>query len=490
MSNYSNLNVTDEELASYPASNGAVQKQQSSNWLYRILGLVLAVCPIVLTCLLPFGGKGTDTTLIDLLTPVFENFKEYFQILFSAAATFDLWISFISLLAMPIAMLCGVVFALIGLFSAKNAVKSTFRVIGANFWGIGGYLLTTLTFMYWNDLPISFEGGFFVLPLAICAGYAVIGFVLSILNSPKRVWMSTVTFVVSFLFNMVIVHVYKYYPPYVFGDAYKYGAYAVLIFSALCMFGTSAMLPRREKFADNLVAAILQLICTVGVLLLYVLNTDIIPSDFILSYNNPIILGLVACLVILGVFTVYALVFSIIRLIYFNKDVETVAPAKQKAPKAEAKAEPAKAETVAEPTATEAPAEEKDYIEAVPYEAPVVETVEEVEEEPAEEAAEEVTEEAAPSYVTYAPVAPAAAAPAGTTKLTDEFIATLSDEERQQFADIFFLKAKGDFPGVPDYVTGEDNTIFFRKIFVHLGKYRSRIPDDLLGKMYDYYTDK
>jgi hypothetical protein len=74
----------------------------------------------------------------------------------------------------------------------------------------------------------------------------------------------------------------------------------------------------------------------------------------------------------------------------------------------------------------------------------------------------------------------------GETKLNDPFIATLTDDERKQFADVFILKSKGEFPGVPDYKTGEDNSAFFRKIFVYLGKYRARIPDDLLAKIYDF----
>ncbi len=70
----------------------------------------------------------------------------------------------------------------------------------------------------------------------------------------------------------------------------------------------------------------------------------------------------------------------------------------------------------------------------------------------------------------------------------DAFIASLTNEERNQFTELFILRYKGVMPEIPDYVVGGDNREFFRKIFIYLGQYRERIPNDLLNKMYIYST--
>lgn len=70
----------------------------------------------------------------------------------------------------------------------------------------------------------------------------------------------------------------------------------------------------------------------------------------------------------------------------------------------------------------------------------------------------------------------------------DPFIASLNNEERNQFTEIFILKYKGTMPELPDYVVGGDNREFFRKIFIYLGQYRERIPNGLLNKIYAFST--
>ncbi len=70
----------------------------------------------------------------------------------------------------------------------------------------------------------------------------------------------------------------------------------------------------------------------------------------------------------------------------------------------------------------------------------------------------------------------------------DPFIASLNQEERNQFTELFILRYKGVMPEIPDYVVGGDNSEFFRKIFIYLGQYRERIPNGLLNKIYIYST--
>lgn len=68
----------------------------------------------------------------------------------------------------------------------------------------------------------------------------------------------------------------------------------------------------------------------------------------------------------------------------------------------------------------------------------------------------------------------------------DAFIATLSKEEKYEFADLYILKSKGNMAGIPAYEVGAENKEFFSKIFIYLSKYREKISSPLLAKIYDY----
>lgn len=71
-------------------------------------------------------------------------------------------------------------------------------------------------------------------------------------------------------------------------------------------------------------------------------------------------------------------------------------------------------------------------------------------------------------------------------KEEDEFIKTLSDMEKSDFAELYILKSKGAMAGIPEYEIGGDNKDFFNKVFIYLGQYRAMIPSALLSKIYDY----
>lgn len=68
----------------------------------------------------------------------------------------------------------------------------------------------------------------------------------------------------------------------------------------------------------------------------------------------------------------------------------------------------------------------------------------------------------------------------------DPFLATLSDEEQYEFTELFILKLKGEFPGVPNFEMGGDNRNFFLQFYIHLGEYREKISDQLLDKIHQY----
>ena len=67
---------------------------------------------------------------------------------------------------------------------------------------------------------------------------------------------------------------------------------------------------------------------------------------------------------------------------------------------------------------------------------------------------------------------------------TDEFLDTLSDKEKVEFVEVFIKKSKGTVNGVPDYVIKGDNADFFPAVFVHINRYRDKLSDALMGKMY------
>ncbi len=74
---------------------------------------------------------------------------------------------------------------------------------------------------------------------------------------------------------------------------------------------------------------------------------------------------------------------------------------------------------------------------------------------------------------------------------TDEFIDTLTVEQKIEFSKVFLEKSKGVLPaGMPDYEVGEDNREFFPSIFIHLGRFRAMLSSGLLRKIYLFISSK
>ncbi|MCM1437620.1 MAG: hypothetical protein NC131_00210 [Roseburia sp.] len=67
---------------------------------------------------------------------------------------------------------------------------------------------------------------------------------------------------------------------------------------------------------------------------------------------------------------------------------------------------------------------------------------------------------------------------------TDEFMETLTDNEKVEFVELFIKKSKGKVNGVPDYEINGDNSDFFPAVFVHINRYRNIVSDALMTKMY------
>ena len=110
---------------------------------------------------------------------------------------------------------------------------------------------------------------------------------------------------------------------------------------------------------------------------------------------------------------------------------------------------------------------------------------EEAEEAETEETAEE-TEETEENVAATEEIAEEAAPIAQSNEPFDPFIATLSEEQKAAFIDLYVLKCKTPMPEIPTYEVGGNNKAFFNKVFIYLGQYRDKIPNDLLEKIYEH----
>ena len=97
-----------------------------------------------------------------------------------------------------------------------------------------------------------------------------------------------------------------------------------------------------------------------------------------------------------------------------------------------------------------------------------------------------MAEEVNPSFLPQPPHVNTAGYDFYNCKSFDPFIATLNEQERNQFTELFILRFTCAMPEIPEYVVGGNNNEFFRKIFIYLGQYRDKIPSALLAKMYQF----
>jgi len=89
-------------------------------------------------------------------------------------------------------------------------------------------------------------------------------------------------------------------------------------------------------------------------------------------------------------------------------------------------------------------------------------------------------------YAGAGAAAGAAASPSGGKYTYDPFINGLTEAEKNEFGDIFIANKFGVQSYLPPYVIGGDNSAFFSKVFIYLGKFRANISNGLLEKIYAY----
>jgi len=70
----------------------------------------------------------------------------------------------------------------------------------------------------------------------------------------------------------------------------------------------------------------------------------------------------------------------------------------------------------------------------------------------------------------------------------DPFINTLTPMEKNEFGDVFIANLYGIHSYLPTYVIGGDKTEIFQTIFIHLGRFRGNISQELMEKIYSYVS--
>lgn len=338
----------------------------------------------------------------------------------------------------------GVIFALGALISGKACALRTATFFLAS--GFGAYAVCGYALPLIKETAIGFDWVILGATGASALLYLVLGFA----RNGKKALVSLIQLVFTFVFSTAIILLMSSYIAEIKAVVEGFGTTFALVSKILVaviwvdlVFGI-IRLQTKKGLGLDMFRYILQLV--VGVLLVYVAFTAKVEDGTPLLYAG----------VATGVSFVQILVC--IAQIKSGKVKEEVEIVEEPAP------EPVPEYTVEE------------YAEAMPYDGGPVEGV-------------EIAQEVNPTFEEN-PIEPVQVNTAGydfyNSKSFDPFIAILSNEERNQFTELFILKYKGVMPEIPDYQVGGDNKEFFRKLFIYLGQYRDRIPDGLLAKIYQF----
>lgn len=536
--NYAELNVTNDDMkemlaegSSQPAAEKTAPAKKKKNVGYRILALILMIAPIVCFCLVKLNviisttagyAVYSGSTLLDAFLALFktDGLKEFYEkaaetITGAAAAGFDTYKIFgipvlsgagsvgkvmgLLLYAMPAAIVVTLVMALIAVFSGKAAPAMARAIAFVNFWVYGVYAFCLLTVtLYYANLETTFD----IVALAIAGACFLIYLVLSFIKAGKHTWMTLLLFLLTAAFagamiygaisaaegitallanteDSLIAGVTK-------GDFYRYAMIAVLGVSVLAVVVSSMRLCTKKGYGFDVFRYIVHLLVA-GALLCFVFT----ESDLKAMQLYVIIAAAIALVQIILVCIVISAKKAAKKKAVKEKVSETTeAVAEQPAE------EKVTAETT-ETTETEEPEQTGVYVEAVRYDVNTQEPAREAEPLTASDVAPETTQAPVYNYNFTTQTEAQPAGPAATadydfynSRSFDPFIASLNATEREQFTEIFILKYKGETKNLPDYQVGGDNTEFFRKVFIYLGQYRDRIPDSLLGKMYQFAIRK
>lgn len=338
------------------------------------------------------------------------------------------------LYALILALVISFILAVIAIF-VKNPDGLVITVVFFVTWVAAAYGICILCISSYISAPF-----FDLYPIGLALVGAFFYWILMLVKTGGNAWMNTVHFLFSLAISAMLILAVTFDGKATAAAINSHIAYQWIIFGVLGasifnLFIASCRAMDKKGHSGDLFRYILQVIVSLGVCyLMYHLK---IQNDF----------SVILCL--------GAAVVAVIQILMVSGQIKYQTNKKVKETKAEAVKDFAVEET----------------IEAVAYEGgPVagVEMAELVNNENAENG-DEPTE--AGQY---------------SGKNFDAFIATLSDDERDEFIDLYVLKAKGAMPEIPTYEVGAENKQFFKKVFIFLGLYREKISSALLSKIYEH----
>ncbi len=544
--NYAELNVTNDDMkemlaegTSQPAAEKAAPAKKKKNVGYRLLALILTIAPIVCFCLVKLNviisttaGYAVygESTLLNAFLALFktDGLKEFYEkaaetVTGAAASGFDAYKIFgipvlsgagsvgkvmgLLLYVMPAAMVITLVMMLIALFSGKAAPAMARAIAFVNFWAYGAYAFCLLTVtLYYANLETTFD----IITLAVAGACFLIYLVLSFIKAGKHTWMTLLLFLLTAAFAGVVLYGVvaaadgikallgneeaSLISSVTKGEFYRYAIIAALGVSVLAVVVSSMRLCTKKGYGFDLFRYIVHLLVAGALLYFAFAEADLkkLQLYVIIAAAIALVQIILVCIVISKKKAAKKTAKKVAETTVAEEPAETTEKVAE---------EPATAEEVTTETTTQTAAEEPEqtgvYVEAVRYDANTQEAAREAEPLSASDVAAETAQAPVYNYNFTTQTEAQPASPAATadydfynSRSFDPFIASLNATEREQFTEIFILKYKGDTKNLPDYQVGGDNSEFFRKVFIYLGQYRDRIPDSLLGKMYQFAIRK
>ncbi len=410
---------------------------KKSTFFPRLFGALLAIVSVAIVFLnvqVIVGAAAVETTLLKAVQDLLASETKLFGALPALADTATLagQIATISLYVFAVCLVLSVVLGIITVFAPKT-LRATALFFSVGFFT---YALSVFACSKANVLDI--------IPVAAAAVGVLVYVVLAFAKNGKKAFASLFQLILTLVvYGAIAYATTNYYTAFVAGVEGLGLTIAdtvlmiILVVLALNLFLSYIAMQAKLCKALNVIRAILQFVIAAAV-----------------CYTA--ISGETMYLIIAIVATVVALLQLILSFGKCKKKVKEVVE------------EPIVEEVVEEPEFIR-----EEYAEALPYEGGPVEGV-------------EVAEEVNPTFIAPPPQVQTAGYDFYNCKSFDPFIAMLNEQERNQFTELFILKYKGVMPEIPDYVVGGDNKEFFHKLFIYLGQYRDRIPNELLAKIYQF----
>ena len=429
---------------------------------YRIVAILIALASVV-AFFLPLkvwiNGAVENKALFGILATMSKSSYKMYGVLpilgnsasaFNRLSSYVVYVSFLALLVALVVSVAGII------LSKKSACLSKVATYVFT-WGVALYSIAiTVITSYVSSTAVKVD----VSTVVLAVIGALIYFFLMYKEHNHKAWVGAAQFVLSLAAFIMVALAITHHGETVSTALNKNMAFktylALCIFAFIVVLAVNTLSVFCKKYAQiSLVSALAQAI----IVLVVVIVAQVAKID-----NKQ--------------YAVYSLIAAIISFVQILLACLLMLKANKKEARAELDAfikEVAKDE----------------YVEVYPYDgSPVagIYVAEVVEENnaPAEQAAP--VADAAPAEAPAAEEAAATdAAPAEAPAPApfDAFIASLNDEERNQFTDLYILKTV-NMPEIPEYKVGGNNKAFFNKVFIYLGQYRDKIPSDLLAKMYDF----